>query len=266
MIAVVQRPHDVGAGPRSPGAHRTAFVQGLRALGIPTGHKPGPREPVACWGWRVGQRFAASGHPVIVMERGYVGDRFAYTSLGWNGLNGYARFPEYPDDGGARFLEHGGRILPWRESGDYVLILGQVRGDMSLRGRDLTGWYAEQAALAARRYGLPVYFRPHPLGREKGFASVPGVRELPECSLADALAGARLAIAYNSNACLDAVLAGVPCYAGDRGTMAWRLCMRRVDELAYPDREEVAHQIAWCQWSLEEIASGRALVELMKNV
>ena len=73
-----------------------------------------------------------------------------------------------------------------------------------------------------------------------------------------------MTIAYNSNSCLDSVLAGVPCLAGDAGTMAWPLCMKDMKELYRPERERIAHGIAWTQWSTEEIASGEALGSLMR--
>lgn len=252
--------------PTAPQWYCAALRQGLDALGVSSritvAHPRGPKH-AACWGWRRGSVLRNRGYEVLVLERGYIGDRYKYTSLGWNGLNNRAEFPGYPDDGGERFRAHGGIIKPWREGGDYVLILGQVRGDMSLAGRDITGWYAEQAQAARKRYGLPVYFRPHPLGHVKGFSEVPGVPNLPECTLDEALAGALCTVAYNSNSCLDSILEGVPCFAGDRGTMAWQLCMRSLDELDYPDREGVVHRIAWTQWAAEEIESGEALRRLI---
>lgn len=250
----------------SPTNLRSSLVVGLEALGIQvivTSALVAPTQYAACWGWRIGNTLRKRGKQVLVMERGYVGDRFLYTSLGWNGLNNYAEFPAYPDDGGARFRAHGGVIKPWRDGGRYVLILGQVKGDQSLAGRDLTQWYAEQARAARRRWGLPVYFRPHPLAGTKGFDKVPGVENMPACTLAEALDGALFTIAFNSNSCLDSVLAGVPCLAGDRGTVAWDLCMRDVSGIVRPEREAVAHSIAWRQWSVDEIESGDALRGLL---
>lgn len=251
---------------KSPEDLRESLILGLRALGLRVNISPAANTSsvyAACWGWRLGSVLRTRGCQVLVMERGYIGDRFEYTSLGWNGLNNYAAFPEYADDAGARFRAHGGVIKPWREGGDYVLILGQVRGDQSLQGRDLTAWYAEAADAARKRYGKPVYFRPHPLAGQKGFSSVPGVPEMPPCSLDEALAGALFTVAYNSNSCLDSVLAGVPCYAGDRGTMAWDLCAHDIGRIVRPEREAVAHRVAWTQWARSEIESGEALRRLI---
>src|ERR1044072_4148985 len=143
--------------------HAQAMLAGLEMHGVKAriGHRvmPGTEERVVCWGWRIGQQHRAAGSDVLIMERGYLGDRFVWTSLGWNGLNNYATVPEPPCDGGVRFRAHFGHLLkPWNPQGEYVLICGQVPGDQSLRGRDLYPWYEAQAAYWAER-GHQVRFR-----------------------------------------------------------------------------------------------------------
>jgi hypothetical protein len=59
-------------------------------------------DAICCWGWRRGREWFAKGYDVLVMERAYLDNRFVWTSLGWNGLNGRARWP-IPVDGGARW-------------------------------------------------------------------------------------------------------------------------------------------------------------------
>lgn len=244
------------ASPRAPhqNEHAQAMQVGLRAHGIDAKvtHRaePGSQETVICWGWRVGQVHRAAGADVLVMERGYLGDRFAWTSLGWNGLNNYATVPLAPNDGGLRFNAHFGQLLkPWNPEGDYVLICGQVPGDQSLKGQDLKPWYAAQAAYY-RAAGHEVRFRPHPLAaRRERPAVVPGAPTL-EGSLEDALAGARLVVSYNSNAGVDALLAGKPAHVEDPGSMAW--------DATVPDRMPWLAKLAWRQFTLDEIRSGFA--------
>lgn len=221
---------------------------------------------VVCWGWKrqIAERFKLLKKQVLVIELGYIGDRTKNISIGWNGLNGYAAFPEYPSDNGERFYSMGGKLKSWKTGGDYILILGQVKGDASLKGKDISSWYRDCAKKAKEVYGLPVYFRPHPESRRRrGYESIKGIENIGG-SLEDALSGALFTIAYNSNSCLDSILAGVPCYAGDRGTVAWELCMSNLAELYYPERENVVYQIAWKQWTLDEIKSGLPFYELFK--
>lgn len=221
---------------------------------------------IACWGWRVGKSFRNAGYEVLVMERGYIGDRFKYTSLGWNGLNGHADFPAYPSDDGERFKLHGGKIKPWKKHGEYILILGQVKGDASLKGNDITEWYYNTARQIKEKYGLPVYFRPHPESeRRGGYKGVDGVQNIGG-TLDEALSKALFTVAYNSNSCLDSILAGIPCYAGDRGTMAWNLCMENIDEIITPIREPIVYDIAWKQWEISEIENGKALRKIAEHI
>lgn len=247
--------------------HCEAIIAGLESLGIRYAYNKSPSsairtKKVAAWGWRMPHLMPK--HDLLVMEHGYIGDRRKYTSLGWNGLNNYATFPEYPDDGGKRFREHGGILKPWKVAGDYILILGQVKGDSSLKGKDIAPWYQRMAKEAHEHYGLSVYFRPHPVSqRRKGYESIRGLNNLGG-TLDEAIAGALFTIAYNSNSCLDSVMMGTPCYAGDKGTMAWDLCMKENAPIITPARESVVHKIAWTQFTIEEIASGWPLERLFQ--
>lgn len=242
--------------------HQHALAEGLRARG----HEPVLRVSdypdtgelvVACWGWRLGARLRAAGHEVLVMERGYLGDRFAWTSLAWNGLNGRGRFPAAPQDGGERFRGVA-ELQPWRQAEGYVLVCGQVPGDASLQGADLEPWYAERCR-EAQAAGLEPVFRQHPQAAQRGYRQGPkGVRQHTG-TLADALAGAIQVVTYNSNTGVDALLAGVPVTAENEGSMAWPLAGRIIGEFCRPDRARWAYDLAWKQWTLEEIASGTAL-------
>lgn len=245
--------------------HQQTLADGLRALGHePVMHHDGAvtTHAVACWGWRLGVQFRRAGHEVLVMERGYLGDRFSWTSLAWNGLNGRGIFAPTPDDGGARFRQHHAVLQPWRQGPGYALIVGQVPGDASLQGVNLEPWYANMAG-HARAAGLEPVFRQHPVAARRGFRQGPrGVRKLTG-SLEDALAGAAQVITYNSNTGVDALVAGVPVVADNEGSMAWPLAGQQVGEFHRPEREQWAYDLAWKQWSLDEIASGDALKGLL---
>lgn len=214
---------------------------------------------VACWGWRKGKALRDAGHEVLVMERAYLGDRYAWYSLAFNGLNGRGEFRWTREDDGARFREHFGHLMrPWRTTpGKYVLLIGQVPGDASLQGKDLSSWYAVTAVTAQATYRMPVLFREHPEALKRGVNRSPGYTEPSKAaSLAEALADAHVVITYNSNTGVDAVLAGIPTVAIDDGSMACAVAGRRVSDRVTPDRHAWASRLAWTQWSLLEIARG----------
>lgn len=260
VIASPRAPHQMG--------HQTALIEGLKALGIKAvaGSALGAKTKfVACWGWRAGKQLRERGHEVLVIERGYLGDRFSWSSLAWNGLNGHGDFGVQPQDNGARFHKHF-KVTPWRETaGDHVLIMGQVPGDASLQGRNMMPWYESVAVLAADAYGLPVKFRPHPLAIKKGFRQDPRHCGKSFGTLDEALATAHVVIAYNSNSAVDSVLAGVPTITMDKGAMAWDVTGHNIDgTLTKPDRNAWLSDLAWKQWSIDEIASGEALKGLLE--
>lgn len=251
--------------------HAQAMLVGLENLGgyeafQHLGHHGKLEKTIIGWGWRGNKEACERGHNVLVMERGYIGDRFSYTSLGWNGLNGHAKFPKYDDDGGERFALHGGKIKPWKKTGDYILLLGQVKNDASLQGKDLTAWYQNIATKASEIHKLPVFFRPHPESyRRGGYTHVEGFENIGG-TLDECFENAKFSIAFNSNSCVDSILNGVPCYAGDSGSMVDSLLMKDLNEIIYPEREKRLHQIAWTQWTLDEIRSGFPLIKLMEMI
>lgn len=240
------------ASPRAPHqlTHATAMAAGLLRHGLRstvTHRAPttGPDDTVICWGWREGQQHRARGAQVLVMERGYLGDRFNWSSLAWNGLNNRGEMPVV-EDHGERFRKHFDHLYrEWNAAGDYTLICGQVPGDMSLQGRDLHSWYEKQAL-----FHPDARFRAHPLAHRRERPRP--VRGAPDIGgeLAAALAGARLVVCWNSNAGVDALLAGKPTHVEDVGGMAYG-----IDET---NREPWLHRLAWRQFTLEEITSGLA--------
>jgi hypothetical protein len=214
-------------------------------------------DAVCVWGWRRGKAFRDLGFDVLVMERAYLGDRFAWISLGWNGLNGRA---EWPDNASPlRWEQHFADLLqPWRAPAGkarFALLLGQVPSDSACRGVHLETWL-NGTAQRLRSMGRQVLFRPHP---KAAYVRVPGVTVMAGRTLAEDLAEAEFAVTFNSNSGVEAVLAGVPTITHDPGSMAWAVSSHSVEErLVMPDRLGWAHRMAWRQWLPAEIAAGLA--------
>jgi hypothetical protein len=244
------------------GVHAHALAQGLAKHGI--AHRIiSPWESVhsdvcACWGWRIAAPLVAAHKQVLLMERGYIGDRTVWTSFGWNGLNGRAQFapPAQPHSRFARLFPDA--LKAWDADGTYALLIGQVEGDSALHGLDFQTWATRTAAKMAKAFKLPVKYRAHPLAIEYGQKdTVPGCETI-RGTLADALAGAAVVVTFNSNAGVDALLAGKPTVALDAGSMVYPIA---ANELVIPDapsRDQWANDLAWCQFNQDEIRSGFA--------
>lgn len=233
---------------------------GLARHGISVGITDQPTlaggDVVICWGWRIGKRLRERGQTVLVMERGFVGDRMRWVSLGWNGLNGRAVRPP-AEDGGARWERyHSGVLRPWvAEPRSLAVIMGQVPGDQSIRGINFDAWAKAEADHLTGRWRLGYRFHP----QCKGVTSIPAGAEVLHGELDDALAVAGLVVTFNSNSGVDAVLAGIPTVAADEGSMAYAVTTRSAAETPIqPDRRAWAHRLAWAQWDPAEIEDGTA--------
>lgn len=255
---------DVGRSPVAP--LLIAAMEGLARHGITPRlmphDRPSPCDLAVVWGVRNHAAIASAqttGGRTLVLERGYVGDRFHWTSAGFDGLNGRAEFRTEGKSPDRWQRHHAGVLRPWRgHAGEHVLIMGQVPGDAALAGVDIAAWY-RSTAQALRSEGLPVAFRPHPQAPTARVEQA----ETSTGTLADALARAMWVVTYNSNSAVDAALAGVPVVASDPGSMAWPIAGR--DPLSPPptrDRTDWAARLAWCQWTPDEIAGGETWAHL----
>ena len=217
------------------------------------------------WGLkrRWGKQAIAQGKRCLVVERAYLGDRFRWHALGFDGLNGRADFcnADVPNDRWIKYWRSS--VRPWKSGGEYALIIGQVPGDAALQGTDIFKWVENTAKEASKLY-QKVFFRPHPLCKKR--VDMPGVAVLGG-DLGAALERAAVVITYNSNTAVDAVMAGVPAIAMDAGSMAWDVTSHTLEEPLYKgDRDDWGRRIAYAQWLPEELKSGEAWAHLRRFV
>ncbi|MFO7971577.1 MAG: hypothetical protein R6U40_07485 [Desulfobacterales bacterium] len=252
------------------GKPATAFISGLKRHGLTaewlhqTRYKP--CDLAVIWGVRfphIIQGQKECGGDYLVIERGYFRDRMAYCSLGFNGLNGRAEFLA-KDMPPKRWFHHGVKIEKWKTGGDYILLMGQVEGDQSLNGKNIRHWYERVMTRVKELTDMPVYYRPHPQSRR--FVGRLRCAGYKTDSLEESLSGAMCAITYNSNSGVDAVLNGVPVIAMDRGSMAWDVAQHEITmDMYLPDRMQWLFDLAYKQWTLEEIANGEAWDHLKRK-
>jgi hypothetical protein len=243
-----------------------AFAAGLARHGIDCEIHADPPQMRGCspdllvlWSVRRRDEIArqrAEGNEVCILECGYLGDRvneWVSVSLGGE-LNGRARFAPRGDDG-ERFTRLWGHMVrPWH-GGTVGLICAQCPGDMSVQDcPNLEAFYSD-AAMALAVAGFRPVFRPHPLQPMKPPAGV----EVDTGTLDDALAGAGVVVTWSSNSAVDAITAGVPVVCGSELCMSRPISAHWPDcRATTPDRWQWFADLAWKQWSIDEIANGDA--------
>ena len=219
------------------------------------------------------QRLLKERRDVIILENAYLNNVQSsmkeWVSAGWNGLNGRADFlnQNMPDD---RWKKHfnDGRLLDYSD-GDYILIPLQIKTDMSIAGK---GFDYQTIVDEIRKFtDLPIKIKQHPtaednwpkiLGKDISYVN----RFMP---IKDAIKGAKVVVTINSNAGVDAVLAGKPVVALDKGSMVYDIAAKDFTNLnvpKWPDRTQWCNNIAYAQWHPDELRAGEGWNHLKQKL
>jgi hypothetical protein len=188
----------------------------------------------------------------VVLERGYIGDRREWTSCGFNGLNGHADFCNENSD--SRRLQYVEKYLePVRKPNrsGYVLIMGQVASDASVRHIGFNKWLEDTYNDYVRTH---IVYRPHPLEVDP---YIPEGLKVLKGTLKNAINNANVVITLNSNSGVDAILAGVATVSCDQGSMVY--------DVGVSDRGQWLKDMSYTQWTLEEMESGETWSHLRKR-
>lgn len=249
------------------------FSAGLAAAGYQVRTKLGPERAqpgdlLLIWN-RYGHfheyatRFERLGGKVIVAENGYLGrdpQGCQYFALACGGHNGSGSWREGLED---RWSLLGVPLQPWRAAGNHIVVRGQ-RGIGSPMMASPPNWAREFGARLQRTTKRKVLIVPHPgEGAER------------DRSHEQYLKDAHALVIWSSSVGVKALAMGVPvfycaphwiCESAARwlpsgGKSATVL---DVEQPLMDDgfRLDAMHRMAWAQWSLAEIATGRPFKEL----
>lgn len=200
----------------------------------------------------VGWNHCPIEHPrTLLLEAGYVnGDMADYTegrlrfiSTSWNQLHGksdgFTR-PRPSDRWDALNID----MKPWRTEGEYALIMDQHPGDSMSPPEN--HWREIAESLQSR---IQVHVRPHPLIDTNKQRS----------SLLDELVMASCAVTWSSTAAIESVINGVPTIAFSEYCIAYPVCSHDLSQSLYVgERDQWAYDLAYRQWTLDELRSGEA--------
>jgi len=201
---------------------------------------------------------------VIVLETGYVnrgdGENHHYAA-GFNGLNGRADFKnkEMPSD---RWDKLGVSLKPYSPGG-HIILCAQVPWDASVDGTEHHKWVKGIAANLLKLTDKPIIFRPHP---KAVLPPLPNC-EYSQCPLEWDLPRAHAVVTFNSNSAVEAAIFGKPVFCFDEGSMCWDIANKNIldiDKPQFPDRTQWVRNLAYTQWTPDEMAQGLSWKHLFR--
>lgn len=221
---------------------------------------------------RIWKKCMDSGRPVMILDKGYFG-RADYTRISINGFQ-----PPYLNQmnrDGSRLSRLGVHLQPKREGGNLVLYAGSSQKYCSFHELGDVSQYAINICSRLQMYlgdRHRLIYRPKPSwwanADEDTEKVVPTGAKLspPEENLAPMLRSTHCLVTHGSNAAIEALAAGVPVLlTSDRGVSAvYDLCEHNMNNLQRPfwptdaERTKTMNNLAWCQYNIQEIASGFA--------
>lgn len=233
--------------------------------------EPGRFEVVCMVGVKSRELFQAhhrAGAHVVYYDKGYCRAKSQGPVRGWEywRVSVDSHHPTSRLNGsydGARWKALGLEILPWRTTGNHIMIAGSSAKYHAFYGMKEPTTFAkgivrELRALTPR----PLVYRPKPSWRE----AVPITKtrfSTSDESIIEALTDCWAMVTHGSNACFEAVLSGIPCIVlGD--AVAKPLSSTALADIEAPklasddDRLAWAHALAHWQYTLAELASGEA--------
>jgi hypothetical protein len=151
-------------------------------------------------------------------------------------------------------------IMPWRERGEHVALFAQMGGHdldvtMSLHWPDDV--VDRLTALTQRT----IVYRPKP-ERPRYFLRLHEQVTMPDfvgVPVEQFLENAWAAVVYNSKIAVEALRRGVPALYDGPNSIVGGLVPRGIENIEdppRPEREQFFYDLAYAQWSAEEIATG----------
>lgn len=208
------------------------------------------------------QEYKQHGTPLIIVDYGYVKrgtlmyskvDEEKYYSFSLNGLNGRSDpmpSPMPPD----RWDTLKTPLQPWKTDGKYILVCGQKNHDVAIGNLNPIVWAKQTIARIQSLTTRAVIFRPHP--EDPAQKRPIGVPHSEHKTIQEALVDTYAVVAYNSNALVDATIAGVPTFCLGEGSMVQGVTntdLSLIDTPERPEREQWAYDLAWRQYTINEI-------------
>lgn len=176
-------------------------------------------------------------------------DRERYYRWSMNGWSPSLKRGMPPD----RFQSLGLTVSPWRKPCGEIVVAGATMKASSEHGLRYQEWETN-AVQRLQGLGKRVVYRPKP--NDKFATPIPGAA-FDRRPISEALASAHGWVTHHSNSAVDALLAGVPVHCETGAASHFSVPMETMgDPELLAGREQFLYDVAWLQWTLEEMRSG----------
>jgi hypothetical protein len=182
-------------------------------------------------------------------------------------------------------------IKPWRERGEYVLLILQRPGDSSLKRLvdqygDYDTFINETIKRIQHHTDRPIVIRMHPLRQDKQRNLINAFQEYSNKKniyISENTQGAKkleggdglykdfedawCVVGFNSNALTESICEGIPTFSLCPSSMAWECSNTDLKFLDSPqtfDRQQWLNNLGYCQWREDEIEQGLPWEHLKK--
>jgi hypothetical protein len=207
--------------------------------------------------------YPAAGKKAIYVDLGYwkrkdIGSRWdGYHKLVVNGRHPTGYFQHRPhDDSRAQSL--GLSVLPWRK-GRNVVIAGMGPKGAAAEGFAPGQWEADAVRQIRAVTDRPIIYRPKPNWKHARPIAGATMGD-PGMTLAAALADAHCVVSHHSNAGVEGLMMGIPCFTIEGVALPMgRSDLALIEQPHYPaGREQWAADLAFVQWNVDEMRRGLA--------
>tara|TARA_B000000609_G_C24127788_1_gene323491 strand:- start:358 stop:1101 length:744 start_codon:yes stop_codon:yes gene_type:complete len=214
--------------------------------------------------WDEAQR---QGKPVIVLEVGGI-KRGTTWKVGINGINREAYFgPKGNDD--TRVKKLGLKLKPWKynnEQGEIIIACQHNKSHQWRYQKPVQTWLYESIDLIRQYTNRKIIVRPHPRDPIQGVqhefknvtlqvpSHIPNTYDDFDFDTSNAYA----VVNWSSNPATQAVMQGVPVYVGPDSLAFDVGCpnLASINAPVMPDRTQWLNDIAYTEWTIEEISEG----------
>lgn len=216
---------------------------------------------------RIMDDYRKRGKRAFYIDLGYWGRR---KKSRWDGYHkivlndrhptGYFQSKVHPSD---RFDHLQVQIKPWRETGDAIMVVGMSGKAAGHLGLGPEHWERQTIARLRQITKRPIIYRPKPNWPDA--RPIPGSHFQQGVDVAESFAGLHCVVAHHSNVAVDALINGIPCICPEgAASVLSDHDIADVETPCMPDgREQWAADLSYCQFSVEEMQTGRAW-ELIK--